>query len=96
MAKQRTKRPVVAPARPMDESDLEDFATSDEEEINAAMADPKLKKLVLRHRAAFEGAKTGTATGTATARTTVMKAAIVTPATTQMTPATSSSTRARS
>ena len=59
MAKQRTKRPVVAPARPMDESDLEDFATSDEEEINAAMADPKLKKLVLRHRAAFEGGKDG-------------------------------------
>ena len=59
MAKQRTKRSVVAPARPVDDSDLEDFATSDEEEINAAMADPKLKKLVLRHRAAFGDGNVG-------------------------------------
>ena len=40
MAKQRTKRSVGAPVRPADDSDLEDFATSDEEEINAAMAAP--------------------------------------------------------
>lgn len=59
MAKQRTKRSVGAPVRPADDSDLEDFATSDEEEINAAMADPKLKKLVLRHQAAFGGGDVG-------------------------------------
>jgi rRNA-processing protein EBP2 len=59
MAKQRTKRQVIAPSRPTDDSDIEDFATSDEEEINAAMADPKVKKLVTRHRAAFEGGSDG-------------------------------------
>ena len=50
MAKRRPKSAVIAPALPVEDSDLDDFATSDEEEIKAAMADPNVKRMVMRQR----------------------------------------------